>query len=159
MWRATILCSVGPFYKHRPINLDTPQRSIAHARTYTRDIIRTMCAGSSSDFVLFSELLTAYNRFGRVYCDKKMIHYNIISCVRRRTCIQWYCSIVITRLSVDDTINGSRKKIRFAIRCRIVIYYGHRRGNRHRKAHIWFVGNTAHRFQTSYIFFKYNQYN
>jgi len=39
MWRATILCSVGPFYKHRPINLDTPQTSIAHARTYTRDIV------------------------------------------------------------------------------------------------------------------------
>jgi len=81
MWRATILCSVGPFYKHRPINLDTPQRSIAHARTYTRNIIRTIiCAGFSSEFVLFSELLMAYNRFGRAYIIKSYYIYMAYIC-------------------------------------------------------------------------------
>lgn len=87
-----IVCSVGPFYKHRPINLDTPQTSIAHARTYTRNIsyvyilAAAVCsAGSSSDFVSFSELLTAYNRFGRV------CYYNIIYAI-------CYIHIIIIRI-------------------------------------------------------------
>lgn len=75
MWRATILCSVGPFYRHRPINLDTPRRKDRLHAPYTRTRVhkrRVVCG--TRFFVFFSpfffsffftELLTAYNRFGR----------------------------------------------------------------------------------------------